>query len=217
MVHLVDNPKMRVKKKVTTVSSGQLREVAKAVSQMVAITVAEIPNQVLALLRYYQLPIGNEPSDKEIIAIVIEKLADEDSSFNKELELLIIQAIPDLATQSQHDNFGGFGGSSGGSSFLDGAKTIGSSTASGAAGGGIVGAALGAVGGIFNFANTSKQQKIEKEKASAMTLSSMLQYKAAKLGGNGSGQKTTTIVISIIALVGIIITVVLIMKNKKAK
>ena len=231
MVHLVDNPKMRVKKKKTPITAGQIRELAKAVSQMIAITVAELPEQVLSLLQNYQFLIENNPTEKEIIQAVIDKVAEKDQAFNQDLEVLINQAIPGLSPPSEYDNFGdgvklfggsegfkGFGGSSGGSSFLDGAKTIGSSTASGAAGGGIVGAALGAIGGIFGFANSAKQQKIEKEKASAMTFSSMLQYKAAKLGSKGSGQRTTmTIIISILALVGIIVTVMVISKNKKAK
>lgn len=215
MVHLVDNPKMRLKEKAATISRGQMREIAKAVSQMIAVTVAEIPQKVLSLLAHYQVSIEGKADEKKIIEAVIDKISEEDQAFNNDLEKLILIAIPDLSPFTQYDNFGE--GSSGGN-FLEGAKTIGASTASGAAGGGIVGAALGAIGGIFGFANSKKQEKIEKQKASAMTFSSMLQYKTAKLGSKVSGQPTmTTIVIAIIALVGIIVTVVLVMKNKKAK
>jgi hypothetical protein len=222
MVHLVDNPKMRVKKKKERITAGQIRELTKVVSQMIAITVAELPEAVLALLQSYQLPIGDDSTEKEIIQAVIEKVAEKDQAFNLDLEIIINQAIPGLSSSSQYDNFGEelklFGSGSSGSNLLDGAKTIGTSTASGAAGGGVVGAALGAIGGIFGFANSVKQQKIEKEKASAMTLSSMLQYKTAKLGSKGAGQRTTmTIILSTLVLVGIIVTVVIISKNKKAK
>lgn len=230
MVHLVDNPKMRVHKNKATISGGQLREIAKAVSQMIAITVADIPQKVISLLNKYGISVSNSTSEKNLIRAIIDKVSVNDERFNKDLEALILIAIPELSKESEYDNFGdatklfsggggfkGFGGSSGGTSFLDGAKTIGSSTASGAAGGGIVGAALGAIGGIFGFANSAKQEKIEKEKASAMTLSSMFQYKSAKLGSQGSGQRNTTaIIIAIVALVGIIVTVVVIKKNKKA-
>lgn len=230
MVHLVDNPKMRVKRKTQTLSNGQIREIAKAVSQMIAITVAELPKEVISLLNSYNIRVSDNTLEKDLIRAIIEKVSTNNEEFNYDLESLILLAIPELSKQSEYDNFGdatklfggnnslqGFGRSSGGTSFLDGAKTIGSSTASGAAGGGIVGAALGAIGGIFGFASTAKQQKIEKEKASAMTLSSMLQYKSAKLGSKGSGQRNTTaIIIAILALVGILVTVVLVRKNKKA-
>ena len=208
MVHLVDNPKMRIKKKATSISSGQIREIAKAVSQMIAITVAEFPKEIILLLTKHGLSVDDNSSEKNIIIAIIEKVSTNDKAFNHDLENLILKALPELKEQSQYDNFGdatklfggnnsfqGFGGGSGGTSFLDGAKTIGTSTASGAAGGGIVGAALGAIGGIFGFANSAKQQKIEKEKASAMTFSSMLQYKSAKLGSKGSGQRNTTAII----------------------
>jgi len=229
---------MRLNKQTATVSAGQLREIAKAVSQMIAVTVAEKPKQLLALLNHYGLSVNGSASEKEIIEAVIDKVAEKDQAFNKDLERIILLAFPDLSPNSQYDNFGeepqlfggasrifggsggfkGFGGGSSGSKLVDGAKSIGTSTASGAAGGGIVGAALGAIGGIFGLANSAKQEQMEKSKASAMTLSSMLQYKAAKLGSKGSSQRTmTAIVISIIALIGISITVVLIMKNKKAK
>ncbi|MEQ8624464.1 MAG: hypothetical protein RJQ00_06400 [Vicingaceae bacterium] len=230
MVHLVDNPKMRIKKRSASISSGQIREITKAVSQMIAITVAEFPKETVILLNNHGSPVDDNTSEKNLIRAIIEKVSTNDEAFNHDLENLILKALPELEEQSQYDNFGdatklfggnnslkSFGGSSSGTSFLDGAKTIGTSTASGAAGGGIVGAALGAIGGIFGFANSAKQEKIEKEKASAMTLASMLQYKSAKLGSRGSGQRNTTaIIIAILAVVGIVITVVLVRKNKKA-
>jgi hypothetical protein len=50
-----------------------------------------------------------------------------------------------------------------------------------------------------------------------MTFASVMQYKSAKLGSKGSSQRTaTTIVITIIALVGLIVTVMIVQKNKKA-
>ena len=72
MVHLVDNPRMRLNKQTATVSAGQLREIAKAVSQMIAVTVAEKPKQLLALLNHYGLSVNGSASEKEIIEAVIE-------------------------------------------------------------------------------------------------------------------------------------------------
>ncbi len=227
MVHLVDNPKTETQRTKVRLTAGQVREMTKAFSQMLAVTVADIPEKVKLLLEYSGITIKDNYSERELISAVIEKVAEQDEAFNYQLEKLILIAIPELQALSGYDNFvdigslfgGGsdIGSGSGSSKLLDGAKTIGSSTASGAAGGGIVGAALGAIGGIFGFASTAKQEKIEKSKASAMTLSSMFQYKSAKLGSKGSSQRTTTsIIIAIIALVGLIVTVMLIQKNKKA-
>jgi hypothetical protein len=219
MVHLVDNPERTPISKVR-LTGGQVRDMTKAFTQMLAVTVTDIPEKVKSLLEQYGSIISANYSEEELISAIIEKVAEQDQEFNFELEGLILIAIPELQSISGYDNFlsGGslFGGGSSGSSLLDGAKKVGTSTASGAVGGGIVGAALGAVGGIFNFATSAKQEKIEKNKASAMTLSSMMQYKSAKLGSQGSSQRTTTaIIIAIITLVGVIVTVVLIQKTKK--
>tara|TARA_R110000868_G_scaffold287181_1_gene547587 strand:- start:167 stop:850 length:684 start_codon:yes stop_codon:yes gene_type:complete len=219
MVHLIDsrNP---VKNQIK-LNTGQIREIAKAFSEMLAVTVAEIPEKVIALLKYYEIQIRDNATEKELITVVVEKVAKQDRDFNMHLEQLILIALPELKSISNYDNFGDlgalFGGGSGGNKLVQGATEVGTSTASGAAGGGIVGAALGAIGGIFSFATSTKQEKIEKEKASAMTFSSLMQYKSAKLNGKGSGQKTITIiVIAAIALVGVVATVMLIQKNKKA-
>jgi len=218
MVHLVDNPKMRIQRKVTPITSGEIRSITKAVSQMIGITVLELSDDVINLLNQFGIKVYKGLSEKNLIREVIEKVAENDARFNQAFEAIIIRAIPDLSKISNLEKFDGFSPPSGGNSFLDGATEIGSSTASGAAGGGIVGAALGAIGGIFGFATTAKQQKIEKEKASAMTFSSMLQYKSAKLGSSGQGQKNqATIIIAVIAFVGVIVTIILLRNNQKAK
>jgi hypothetical protein len=220
MVHLVDSP-TPIKNQIK-LNTGQIREIAKAFSEMLAITVAEIPEKVIALLNYYEIKIQDNVTESELISEVVEKVAEQDRDFNIHLEQLILIAIPELKTISAYDNFSDLnglfgGGGAEGSKFMQGASKIGSSTASGAAGGGIVGAALGAIGGIFSFATSTKQEKMEKDKASAMTFASMMQYKSAKLGSKGSSQRTaTTIVITIIALVGLIVTVMIVQKNKKA-
>ena len=182
MVHIDESPKKispRLKVKLTT---GQVRDLAKAFSQMLAVTVAEIPLKVKSLLLYYRVSIGEDHSDQDLINSVIEKVSEQDEEFNTHLEELILIAIPELQTLSGYDNFGG--GSSG-NKLLDGAKSIGASTAKGA--------------------------------ASAMTLSSMFQYKSAKLGSEGASKKTTTaIIIAIITLVGLIVAAVFFKQNKKA-
>ncbi len=242
MVHLIDNPKVKVKRAAPkdkranrkSLSTGELREIAQAVSKMIALTLAEIPTEVKELLRNYGYPLSKKPNEIEIIQGIYELLAQQDQDFILDLEHLISKVIPEDKSHSQYDNFGdgvrlygsnsnsgGFGGFGSGSSssskFIDGATTIGSSTASGAAGGGIVGAALGAIGGIFGFANSAKQQKIEKQKAASKTLSDLLQIKAAKLNSFSLGQRNTvTIIVSLLVVVGIIATVVIIKRNKKA-
>ena len=214
MVHIDESPKKNSPRPRVRLTTGQIRDLAKAFSQMLAVTVSEIPLKVKSLLQYYGVSIGEDHSDQDLINSVIEKVSEQDEEFNTHLEELILIAIPELQTLSGYDNFGG--GSSG-NKLLDGAKTIGASTAKGAVGGGIVGAALGAIGGIFGFASSAKQEKIEKSKASAMTLSSMFQYKSAKLGSQRSSQKTTTaIIIAIITLVGLIVAAVFFKQNKKA-
>lgn len=229
----------RNKSSSSPITEGQLRTIAKAVSQMLAVTVAEAPKSIQELLKKFNLSLSTNPSPEELISAVMEKLAEQDTAFNSSLESVITKVLPELKGEDEEfDHFGqqpipfgsgarlygsnsglgGFGSSSSGSKLLDGAKTIGASTASGAAGGGIVGAALGAIGGIFGFANSAKQQKIEKEKASAMTLSSMLQYKAAKIAGNGEGMRTLAkIGIALLVVTGLIITIVLFRRNKKVK
>jgi hypothetical protein len=236
MFGLTDNtPKNQVGKKVSIkrISEGQLRAIAHAVSQMIAITVAENPEALIILLSKFNVPLSESPSSEEMINRVMDKIAQQDLVFNHALEKLIESVMPELAPDKQYDNFGGikdlfgssntlggFGGSGStgsGSKLFEGASSIGSSTASGAAGGGIVGAALGAVGGIFSFASTSKQQKIEKEKASAMTLSSLLQYKTAKMSSGGGNGMAAQIGLALLALAAIVFTIYLISKNRKNK
>lgn len=226
---------------VKRISEGQLRAIAQAVSQMLAITVAESPESLIILLQKFNVQLSESPSSEEIINQVMDKIAQQDMAFNQALEKLIEEVMTELSTIEQYDNFGetkdpfgaatklfggggsigGFGGgisgggSRSGSKFLDGLKGIGSSTAKGAAGGGIVGAALGAVGGIFGFASTAKQQKIEKEKASAMTMSSLLQYKTAMMNsvkGSGMGMQVG---LALLAIAAVIFTIYMIKRPKK--
>lgn len=219
-------------------TQGELRNITKAFSQLLVITIAEEPSKVKKLLQLHGAILSQNPTDRELIAGLIDKIADQDQRFNNNLALLIEMTLPDLSTGEQYDNFGElfkfggdtriaggsggsaiFGGSAGigsssGSSLVDGASTIGKSTASGAAGGGILGGILGAVGGIFNHSATVKQQKIEKDKAASKVFSDLLQFKRG--GGNGTSKTGTYVLVgvSMLVLIGIILVVA---KNQSKK
>jgi len=229
MLRIIEKPKKSTRVKKTALTDGQIRSLTKAASQIIAVTVAEKKIKVLALLRKFQAPLTKKPSSEELITRIMDKLAHKDRKFNQEFEQIIIEVFPELGGQESYDNFGetpfqfgstasrGFGGSSG-SSLIDGAKTIGGGAASGAASGGVAGGILGAIGGIFGFAASAKQQKAEKEKASAMTFASMLQYKAAKLTQGGAGAKNIAIMVTVvIGVIGLIAAIMIYSKNKKAK
>ena len=200
---------------------------------MLVIIIAEEPIKVKKLLQLHGISFTETPTEKNLIQGLFDKIADQDQAFNNDLALLIEMTLPDLTKGEQYDNFGeslfkfgggartfggsggaaGFGGSAGiggssSSGFLDGAKTIGTSTASGAAGGGIVGGIIGAVGGIFNYKTTVNQQKMEKDKAADKTFQDLLSFKR---GGNNRGNSNTgtylLVGVTMLVLIGIIIAV----------
>jgi len=191
-------------------TEGQLRTIAQAVAKAIGVTVAEQPERIKSLLVKYRVRLSEEPGDKELIARIMDKLAHQHEQFNNELGVLIEQAVPGLNALGQYDHFD-----------LEAAgKEIGGSTASGAMGGGIWGAALGAVGGVFNFASTTKQQSIEKEKASAMSFSSLVNYKAVREQNKGVSQSSqsnivVTLIISAVLLVGVILVIKNMRQTKK--
>ena len=45
---------------ITKIPSGQLREIAKAASQLMAVAVADKPEQIKSLLVRYQIPLPNQ-------------------------------------------------------------------------------------------------------------------------------------------------------------
>lgn len=208
---------------------GDVRNITKAFSQLLVLLISNEAEKVKKLLLLHGVALSKKPSEKEMIRGVIRMVGMQDPAFNHDLSLLIEMTLPELSGQEQYDNFGQspfkFGGSSrlfggsggaatfggsagiGGTSAIDGAKAIGSSTASGAAGGGVVGGILGAIGGIFNYSSTVKQQKIQEEEASNRVFSELLRFKQ---GGNNGGSRTGTYImvgVSILALIGIILFV----------
>jgi len=228
MLRIIETPKKSAKTKRVRITEGQIRSLTKAASQIIAVTVAERAEKVELLLKRFKAPLSESPKPQELISRIMDKLAQQDALFNIEFEALIIEVFPELGGQESFDNFGEapfqFGSGaritsgSSGSNLLDGAKSIGGGAASGAASGGVAGGILGAIGGIFGFASSVKQQKIEKEKASAMTFASMLQYKAARLAKGGEGTRTMAkIIIAVIAVIGLVVGIMIYSKNKKAK
>jgi|GEM_PF-2680978 len=208
MIRIIDKRKQQETDKGMT--EGQLRTVAQSTVKLLGITLVEARDEIVTLLKEFGETVSKESTDKVLTEALINQLAQNDPAFIKRLAAIIEQVVPALKVDI-HDHF-----SEGG--LLEAGKEIGGKTAAGAAGGGIVGAALGLVGGVFGFANTVKQQKIEKDKASAMTLSSMLQYKSAKLQAGGSSGRAKTMIVIVIAMIvvaGLILTVILIRQSKK--
>lgn len=206
----VHNKKMAHRPKQLT--PGQIRSVTQTVSQLIAITVAEAKEDVIALLIQFNVPIRKNAEEKQVIAAIMKLIAQKDLHFNLALERIIISVLPDLRDLSDYDQFQG-------NQALSGAKQIGGGAASGAAGGGWVGAILGTVGGVFGFANSVKQQKIEQQKASAMTLSNLLQYKTAKLNSNQQSglSSQSKIIIALFILTAIILGWVWMKKTQKVQ
>lgn len=219
---------------------GDVRSITKAFSQMLVLLISNEAEKVKKLLLLHGVPLSKKPSEKEMIRGIVGMVGMQDPAFNHDLSLLIEMTLPELSGNEQYDNFGQspfqfggstrlyggsggattFGGSagiggSGGTSAIDGAKSIGGSTASGAAGGGIVGGILGAVGGFFNHRASVNQQKIQEEEASNKVFSELLRFKR---GGSNGGNRTGTYVlvgVSMLALIGIILFVAKKQGNKE--
>jgi hypothetical protein len=163
--------------------------------QLIARLVADYPLKTKALLRKFNIQVSEKPKSKELIDHVLEAISKNDIEFNHALGLLIHQNTPNLPAIEEHDNF---------DPSADIASTAGKA-AGGAVSSGWVGAALGLVSGGLGLANSAKQAKTEKEKASAMTMSSLLQYKTVKESNKGMNKASKTkITIAVISIVGLI-------------
>jgi hypothetical protein len=164
--------------------------------QLIARLVADYPLKTKALLGKFNFQTSEKPKSKELVEHLLEAISKNDIEFNAALGLLIHQNTPNLPAIEEHDSF---------DPSADLASTAGKA-AGGAASGGWIGAALGVVSGGLGLANSAKQAKTEKDKASAMTMSSLLQYKTVKESNKGmdkaSKTKITIAVISIVGLIG---------------
>jgi hypothetical protein len=177
------------------ISYKQSKDVAKKILQFIAITVAEHPSKIIALLQKFGIQVSTKPKSNELVKVLIDNIAKNDDEFNAALGILIHENIPNLPPIEEHDSF---------NPSEDIAKTVGK-TAGGAASGGWIGAAIGLVSGGLGLANSAQQAKTEKEKASAMTMSSLLQYKTVQEQNKGSNKSSKTkITIAIVSIVGLI-------------
>jgi len=206
MIRVVKTTKKPESPSTDQLSRSQLKTIAQKMTKVIGIAVAEEPAKIRALLRKYRIRLSDQPNSKELIARLVDKLAHNDERFNMELGQLIHDNVPGIDQLEPFDNFEG----------AEAVASIGGGAASGAAGGGLWGAGLGIVSGILDLGNKSKEQKIEKDKASAMTFSSMLAYKTAKLQSKG-GQKIsgTHIAIGVTVVVVLLGLSYLVFKNKK--
>jgi sulfur relay (sulfurtransferase) DsrC/TusE family protein len=176
-------------------SYKQSKDVAKKILQFIAITVAEHPSKIIALLQKFGIQVSTKPKSNELVKVLIDNIAKNDDDFNAALGTLIHENIPNLPPIEEHDSF---------NPSEDIAKTVGKS-AGGAVSGGWMGAALGVVSGGLGLANSAQQAKTEKAKASAMTMSSLLHYKSTQEQSRGSNKSSKTkITIAIVSLVGLI-------------
>lgn len=195
----------------TPAPEAPLTEKSKALLQVIGIVIADKPKAIRELLEDYSISFEKEPTEKELVDLLLTAIGECDPEFNNDLASIIL----DCTLENSYDSFDFKSMFSKAKDADAGADN--SASAGGGGGGGLWAGIANAVGGIGGAIGQGIKGKQNRDQATANTIQGIYAYKSQQAATEQSkGKNKIYMLLLLFVVVGLAITALVYFNRKQA-
>lgn len=208
MVRIINQEQPKAK---TPEPEAPLTEKSKALLQVIGIVIADKPTAIRQLLEDYSISFEKEPTEKELVDMLLTAIGECDPEFNSDLASIIL----DCTLENSYDSFD-FKSMFSKNKDADAGADNSASAGGGGGGGGLWAGIANAVGGIGGAIGQGIKGKQNREQATANTIQGIYAYKSQQAATEQSkGKNKIYMLLWLFVVVGLAITALVYFNRKQ--